>query len=242
MLSLVICFTFALSVSAFTYSYVSDEADVLSPSELEELEGVAAKLEDSYGVCVMICIANDTDGMTDEAYARWIYTENTDNENGIVLLHNAGGNTCATFASGSAENIFDGTAKAELRDAYDSNDTYYGGVSDYFELAESCLISGGDAVSDETDDEPVITVGADNEEKEPEEKEGVAFIWLPVSLVIGIVAGFLIIGSVASKNKSVKMQKNATVYTRSGSMMITGSADNFLYSNTERKEKPKNNN
>jgi len=35
------------------------------------------------------------------------------------------------------------------------------------------------------------------------------------------------------------MQENATVYTRPGSMVITGSADNFLYKNLDRTEKPK---
>ena len=54
--------------------------------------------------------------------------------------------------------------------------------------------------------------------------------------------GFIIIFAIASKNKSVRMQKNATVYTRPGSMIITGSADNFLYNNVERKEKPKQEN
>ena len=72
-----------------------------------------------------------------------------------------------------------------------------------------------------------------------EEKDGVSIIWLPVSLVIGLLVGFLIINGIASKNKSVKMQENATVYTRPGSMVITGSADNFLYNNVERREKPK---
>lgn len=86
------------------------------------------------------------------------------------------------------------------------------------------------------------TVNADEAETKTEtqsEKNGVSIIWLPVSFGIGLLVGFLIINGIASKNKSVKMQKNATVYTRPGSMVITGSADNFLYNNVERREKPK---
>lgn len=88
--------------------------------------------------------------------------------------------------------------------------------------------------------EPINADEADEAEAEPgSEKDGVAFFWLPVSLLIGLLVGFLIINGIASKNKSVKMQKNATVYTRPGSMVITGSADNFLYNNVERRAKPK---
>ena len=84
-----------------------------------------------------------------------------------------------------------------------------------------------------------VYAGEADEPKTENEKDGVSIIWLPVSLVIGLLVGFLIINGIASKNKSVKMQENATVYTRPGSMVITGSADNFLYNNVERREKPK---
>ena len=122
-----------------------------------------------------------------------------------------------------------------MRDAYDSNDSYYGGVYDYYSVAEKHLEAGYYG-TDDSEQEPVITTG------DTEEKDGVGIIWLPVSLGIGLLVGFLIINSIASKNKSVHMQKNATVYTRPGSMIITGSADNFLYNNVERKEKPKQEN
>ena len=234
-IALVIGFTFVVSASAYTYVHVADNANKLSGEEFEELENIAVKLENAYGICVMLCIADETTGMGDENYAEWIYTDNTDNENGILLLHNDGENTYAVFTTGNADEIFDDEAIAEMRDAYDSNDSYYGGAYDFYELAEEYLEEAYYA-NDDSDEDTVITTG------EKEEKDGVAFIWLPVSLGIGLLVGFLIINSIASKNKSVHMQKNATVYTRPGSMIITGSADNFLYSNVEKKEKPKQEN
>lgn len=234
-IAVIISLTFAVSASADTYMHVADNANKLSGEEFEELENIAIKLESSYGICVMICIADETTGMYDDAYAEWIYTDSTDNENGIILLHNDGENTYAVFTSGNADEIFDDEAIAEMRDAYDSNNSYYGGVYDYYELAEEYLEAAYNT-NDGSGEEAVITTG------ETEEKDGVAFIWLPVSLVIGLLVGFIIINSIASKNKSVHMQKNATVYTRPGSMIITGSADNFLYSNVEKKEKPKQEN
>ena len=122
-------------------------------------------------------------------------------------------------------------------DAYDTNESYYGGIYACYEFAEEYLENGysGGYVND---GEPVYAGEAD-EPKTEKEKDGVSIIWLPVSLLIGLLVGFLIINGIASKNKSVKMQENATVYTRPGSMVITGSADNFLYNNVERREKPK---
>lgn len=232
--AVLIGFMFVVSASADTYVHIADNANKLSGSEFEELENIAIKLENAYGVCVMVCIADETTGMYDDAYAEWIYADYTDNENGVILLHNDSENTYGVFASGSAEEIFDDEAIAEMRDAYDSNDSYYGGVYDYYVLAEEYLEAA--YYGDDGADNPAITTG------EADEKDGVAFIWLPVSLGIGLLVGFLIINSIASKNKSVHMQKNATVYTRPGSMVITGSADNFLYSNVEKKEKPKQQN
>ena len=234
-IAVVMSFVFVVSASADTYLHIADNANKLSGEEFEELEDIATKLEDYYDICVMLCIADETTGMYDDDYAEWIYTDNTDNENGIILLHNDSENTYAVFTSGNADEMFDDEAIAEMRDAYDSNDSYYGGAYDFYELAEEYLEEAYYA-NDDSDEDTVITTG------EKEEKDGVAFIWLPVSLGIGLLVGFLIINSIASKNKSVHMQKNATVYTRPGSMIITGSADNFLYSNVEKKEKPKQEN
>lgn len=78
-----------------------------------------------------------------------------------------------------------------------------------------------------------------SEEIYDDSEKGVPLSRLPIALIVGLIIGFLIIHGIASKNKSVKMQKNATVYMRQGSLVITGSADNFLYKNVERREKPK---
>ncbi len=223
--AIVMSFTLVISASAETYMHIVDNADKLSAEEFEELEDIAIKLEDTYGTCIMICIVDETTGMNDNAYAEWIYKDSTDNKNGIILLDNDSEDTCSIFTYGDTEKVFDDEAIVKMREAYDSDESYYGGVYAYYELAEEYL-------------EATYNVKPD----EAEEKSGVSLIWLPISLGIGLLIGFLVINGIASKNKSVKMQKNATVYTRPGSMIITGSADNFLYSNVEKREKPKQQN
>lgn len=231
-----ICASFVFSASAYTQQYVIDYADNLSSSEVEELDLFAEKLESAYGVTVLFCITEGTGDVTADEFASETYSDYTDNENGLIIVHDDWNKTYFTFISGNADEYFSDAAVDSMTDAYDTNESYYGGISTCYELAEEYLengYSGGYVNDSEPLNNDTDTIGAS------EEKDGVSIIWLPVSLLIGLLVGFLIINGIASKNKSVKMQENATVYTRPGSMVITGSADNFLYNNVERREKPK---
>lgn len=62
---------------------------------------------------------------------------------------------------------------------------------------------------------------------------------IAICIIIGMAIGFIVMFSVASKNKSVRKQKNATVYTRPGSFGVTGSYDTFLYKNVDKTPKSK---
>ena len=234
--AVIICLSAAISASAYTQQYVIDYADKLASSELEELNSFAEKLETAYGVTVLFCITEDTGDVTADEFASETYDDYTDNENGLIIVHDDWNKSYSVFTSGNADEYFSDAAVDSIIDAYDSDESYYGGIYACYELAEEYLengYSGGYVNDSEPLNNDTDTTGA------IEEKDGVSIIWLPVSLLIGLLVGFLIINGIASKNKSVKMQKNATVYTRPGSMVITGSADNFLYNNIERREKPK---
>ena len=232
-----ICISFVFSASAYTQEYVIDYADKLSTSEIEELDLFAEKLEKAYGVTVLFCITEGTGDVTADEFSSETYSDYTDNENGLIIVHDDWNKTYFTFISGNADEYFSDAAVDSMTDAYDLNESYYGGIYACYELAEEYLengYSGGYVYDGES-----AYAGEADEPKTEKEKDGVSIIWLPVSLLIGLLVGFLIINGIASKNKSVKMQENATVYTRPGSMVITGSADNFLYNNVERREKPK---
>lgn len=233
-----ICVSFVFSASAYTQQYVIDYADKLSSSEIEELDLFAEKLETAYGVTVLFCITEGTGDVTADEFSSGTYGDYTDNENGIIIVHDDWSNTYFSFISGNAGEFLTDASVDSMIDAYDSNDSYYGGIYACYNLAMEYLENGysGGYVYES---EEFVYAGESDEPKTENEKGGVSIIWLPVSLLIGLLVGFLIINGIASKNKSVKMQENATVYTRPGSMVITGSADNFLYNNVERREKPK---
>lgn len=222
-----ICICSSISVSAYTEQYIFDYENVLSYDEVQELESTAAQIENEYGYCVMFCI---TDEETDENYAQNIFDTYTDNENGIVFVHNTESESYYYYVTESAKSRFDLT---KMQDAYDSNDSYYGGIEDYYIVAEN-LLKQGDVVV-HNDQETYITDDETDSSKSPVKT-------IILCIVVGMVMGFIIILAIASKNKSVRMQANATLYTRPGSFVVTGSYDNFLYKNLDKTPKPKQEN
>ena len=72
-------------------------------------------------------------------------------------------------------------------------------------------------------------------------KEPLALFWIPISLIVGYVLAFLVVGSMRARLKTVRFQAAASSYLKTGSLNITESRDLFLYSTLSRTEKPKNN-
>ncbi len=236
LVAVIICLSAVISASAYMREHVIDYADKLASSEIEELNMFAGKLESTYGITVLFCITEGTGDVTADEFSSGTYGDYTDNENGIIIVHDDWNKTYFTFVSGNADEYFSDAAIDSMIDVYALNESYYGGIYACYELAEEYLengYSGGYVYDGEPLNTDTDTIGAS------EEKDGVSIIWLPVSLFTGLLVGFLIVNIIASKNKSVRMQENATVYTRPNSMVITGSADNFLYKNLDRTEKPK---
>lgn len=228
LLMIAICICLSISVSAYTEQYIFDYEGSLSYSEIEELESTAQQIENEYGYCVMFCI---TDEEADENYAQNIYDTYTDNESGMIFIHDTESKRYYCYVTESAKSGFDLT---KMQNAYDSSNSYFGGIEAYYAVAEN-LLSYDDTVI-EDDDTDVYTTGDEaNSNRSPVKT-------IILCIVVGMAMGFIIIFAIASKNKSVRMQKNATVYTRPGSFALTGSYDNFLYKNLDKTPKPKQEN
>lgn len=65
--------------------------------------------------------------------------------------------------------------------------------------------------------------------------------WIFYAIIIGFVFAMISICVMASKLKSVRIQRGAANYIKSGSMNITESRDLFLYRNIHRVRRPENN-
>lgn len=223
-----ICICSSISVSAYTEQYVFDYENALSYDEVQELESTAEQIENEYGCCVMFCI---TDEETNENYAQNIYDTYTDNENGIIFVHNIESEMYYYYVTESAKSRIDLT---KMQDAYDSSNSYFGGIEEFYTVVENSL-SYDDTEFKDTDAD-VYTTGDETDSSKSPVKT------IILCIVAGMAMGFIVIFAIASKNKSVRMQKNATVYTRPGSFVVTGSYDNFLYKNLDKTPKPKQEN
>ncbi len=62
-----------------------------------------------------------------------------------------------------------------------------------------------------------------------------------ISLAVGVLIGFLVVGGMKRQLTTVHRQESAFEYLTPGSLNLTVSTDLFLYENTTRTPKPKSN-
>ena len=363
LIAVMVCLSMALSASAYTSQYVYDPEYNLSDSELYELNNYAAGIENKSGYALVFCIISDNGGMTNEEYAEEAYYSYTDSKDAVVFVHNETEKVYNYYIAGDEKGIFSEAVIDAMRVAYDTNESYYGGIMGFYAAAETALEApsyntapiGGNAVTNAPDsyvtefekvertlplvvdqaniipddveaaliercdtiaeeykmevaivtasdfggliaeayaddfydfngygygenDDGMLVVYKPGEEGEREIwitthgngsgvffegiregiiadmkdyliaedydkafnmyldraeeqlKPGTPVIWLFVLALVGAVVGLLITGSMTAKNKSVVAQNQAKVYTRQGSMMVTGAQDVYAYS------------
>ncbi|MBR3781594.1 MAG: TPM domain-containing protein [Clostridia bacterium] len=368
-----VCLSMALSASAYTSQYVYDPEYNLSDSELYELNNYAAGIENESGYALIFCIISDNGGMSNAEFAEEAYYSYTDSENAVVFVHNETEKVYNYYIAGDENGAFSDAVIDAMKTAYDTNESYYGGIMGFYAAAETALDTpvyetapiGGNAVTNapgsyvtefekvertlplvvdqaniipddvETaliarcekiaeeyemevaihttydfggliaeayaddyydfngygygeNDDGMLVVYKPGEEGEREIyitthgngssvffegirdgiiadmkdyliaedyekafniyldraeeqlKPGTPVIWLFVLALVGAVVGLLITGSMTSKNKSVVAQNHAKVYTRQGSMVVTGAQDVYAYSFVDTKPKQTN--
>lgn len=70
-------------------------------------------------------------------------------------------------------------------------------------------------------------------------KSPMSAIWIPISLLSGIVLAVITVSGMKAQLKTVRFQPEAKHYIKDGSLNITGSRDLFLYRTVDRTEKPR---
>ena len=363
LVAVILCLSMALSASAYTSQYVYDPEYNLSDSELYELNNYAAGIENKSGYALIFCIISDNGGMTNEEYAEEAYYSYTDSKDAVVFVHNETEKVYNYYIAGDEAGIFNESVIDAMRVAYDTNESYYGGIMGFYAAAETAIENGGSANLPEGDNVPTEKPDSDKSDFVPVErtlplvvdqaniipddveaaliercdtiaeeykmevaivtandfegksseayaddfydfngygygenddgmlvvykpgeegereiwitthgkgssvffqgiregiiadmkdylieedydkafnmyldraeeqlKPGTPVIWLFILALVGAVVGLLITGSMTAKNKSVVAQNQAKVYTRQGSMMVTGAQDVYAYS------------
>lgn len=195
---------------------VVDNANLLSVEEvtdlIERLEAFALEYESE----IAILTIEDLDGKTPQEYADDFYDYYGygygENDDGMLVLYKPG-------AEGERE-LYISTHGTGVDDYY--ADDFINAMVDYL-IAE-------DYVS-------AFNTYIDIAEKS--HKFSVSPMWIILSIVFGMLGGIAIPKVMASANKSVRPQNDASVYAKQDSMIITGNADLFVNSNIVRVAKPK---
>lgn len=224
-IALLMCFSFAVLVSAYenndrTLSLVEDNADLLTADEEASLEERLNAFSEEFEMEIAVVTINDLEGKSARDYAVDFYDYNGygygQNDDGLLALYYDG-------AVGERE-IYISTHGTAISKITDADIDYITDVMVMY-LSDGDYAWAFDAFVDEVTD--VVKVS-------------VSIIWIPLSLIIGIVIVFIILKIMASANKSVIRKVDAKDYVRSGSMVVTGSYDNFLFNNVTRVARPKN--
>lgn len=363
LIAVMICLSAVLSASAYTTQYIYDPDYHLSDDELYEINNYAASIENKSGYAVIFCIISDNFGETNYDYAKEAYDAYSDAENAIVYVHNTEEAVYDYYIEGDEKNVFNDNILNAMKMAYDTNESYYGGLMGFYAAAETALENAyynepsegekapvtennsyvtiiekvertlplvtddADIIPDDVEaellarcemiaeeyemevaihttpdfggliaeayaddyydfngygygdnDDGMLVVYKPGEEGEREIyitthgngssfffqgiregiitdmkdyliaedyekafntyldraeeqlKPGTPVIWFFVLALVGAVVGLLITGSMTAKNKSVVAQNQAKVYTRQGSMTVTGAQDVYAYS------------
>lgn len=217
-LALTLCLCLMLSVSAADTSYVTDDADILTPSEEQELESLTSKLSKELAFDIVILTTTDTTGSRIDNFGEAFYTENDFREDGIILVRLAGADPYWSYVVfGEGNDIFDNDdCFEELEDAFVSDLMIHNYLKAFTNFANK--------VEEIVKDDRAFPIGT-----------------VVLSIIIGVLLTLLVPMSILKGElKSVKMQAAASNYVCPGSMHLTQDRDMFLYRNVTRTAKPKN--
>jgi len=203
-----------------TPSRLYDGADLLYEEEKTEILEKVNRISSEYKVDVIIVTLDTLGGYSADEYVEYYYDTNGYGQgidrDGVMLLVAMDERSYRILSNGLG-------AAAITRSEIDYIGEEVASYLSYGEYAEA------------------FHTFADLCEYELEgEINGFPFQWkrnLLISLVIGFVVALVATGIMRAQLKSVRMQTNATQYTKQGSMRITTSNDLFLYRTLNRRRK-----
>lgn len=221
---ILLCFSLSIFASAQendrTLGLVEDYAELMTDEEEALLTEKFEAFCDEYKMEIAVVTINDLGGKSAMEYADDFYDYNGygygENDDGLLALYVDG-------AEGERE-IYITTHGKAISEITDADIDYITDIMIMY-LSDGDYAWAFEAFVDETTD--VVKVS-------------VSLIWIPLSLGIGILVVFFVLKTMASANKSVVRKVDAKDYVRSGSMVVTGSYDNFLFNNVTRVARPKN--
>ena len=215
----VLCLSLTVSAFAASGADIYDEADLLSTQEETQLAGKLSQISEEFDAQIVIMTVSSTVGNID-AYIEEQYDSMNmgygENRDGVLLLVCMDDREYRILSNGYAGEAIGPSQIDAIGDAIvsDLSDGAYGDAFSTF--ADQCAYY----LKGYLDGFP-FHVGKN----------------LIIALIVGAVAGIVVAFVLKKQLKSVRQQKQANVYIKSGSMQITTRRDLFLYREVSRTKK-----
>lgn len=234
------------ALAADTRSLIVDEADILYPSEEQELEAMARALGDSFSLDVVILTVNSLMGKDAQHFADDFYDGNGygvgASGDGILFLLAMEERQWYISTCGDTVYAITDYAVEQLGETavwYFSDGSYFSGFYAYLEeLAEYMEAYAAGAPMDGYADYSGDYYHGDREEVVYYEESSGPNVML--SFGIGLVAATVAILVMRSTMNTKKSQRAAYVYLKKGSFRLRTHQDLFLYSNVSKVRKQQN--
>lgn len=142
LLILALVLSLSAAASADGFSFVYDESDRISPENEQMLEELGARIYNDTGTAVCIYIVEKTAEWEEiRSFAEDFYNEKIGEENGILLVHyfSQESGRISYYRTGEALNSLSDDVMTEIMQAYNSADTFSGGVRDYMNMVYARL-------------------------------------------------------------------------------------------------------
>ena len=219
----VLCLSLAVSAFAVSGAEIYDEADLLSSAEETQIAEKLSKIGEQFDAQIVIMTVPTSDGSID-TFVEDVYDSMNmgcgENRDGVLLLVCMDSREYRILSNGYAGEAIgmdqiDAISEAIVSDLSD------GDYADAFiTFADNCAYYLDGYLNGYP-----FNAGKN----------------LVIALIIGVVAGVIVAFVLKKQLKSVRQQKQANVYIKSGSMQITASRDLFLYREVSKTKKASTN-
>jgi len=215
-----------VTVSASS-SLLVDEAGLLTGSEAASLERQLTEISNRQGVDIVIVTVDSTGGASTMDYADDYFDYGGYRTDGILLLVSMEDRDWWISTTGYGITAITDAGLDYISDRFVSYLTDGEYAQAFREFATLC----DEFITQAKTGDPY---DSHNLPKDPFN----FLINLLIALAIGLVAALIFTGSMKAKLKTVRQQPKADAYLKPGSLALTQSRDLYLYTHTDRREKP----
>lgn len=213
-----------------SFDRVVDLAGVITKQDMEKLKNYADSISEQYKCDVAAVFTDSTAPKDAQAYADDFYDYNGygygENDDGILLLVAVGDRRYAITTYGYGIEAFSDSAINYLTDRFTGKLSSGNWADAALEFITGC----GEVLYSKAY-ESENNAGTVNAEIDP-------LTLIPINIAAGLIIGFIAVGGMKSKHKSVKKKEGASDYLRSGSFKLTYSNDRFIRSSVNRVKRP----